>query len=84
MQFCITVQSTPHQRYREDGGVWRNQMESILSEHCAWDDIGGGSGGDIADNDYEVTVDNILGEHRLLMVLERAGYKVRKWGTPQS
>jgi len=82
MQFCITVQSTPVQRYGQDGGGWRAGLESILSEHTSrWDDIGGGSGGLFADNDYEVLVDNILGEHRLFMVLERAGYKVRRWNT---
>jgi hypothetical protein len=85
MEFCITVESTPYQRYREDGGQWRSGLEAILSEHTArWDDIGGGSGGEIAENDYEVLVDNILGEYRLFMVLDRAGYKVRRWNTQQS
>lgn len=82
MEFCITITSTPHQRYREDGGTWRGRVEALLSEHTArWEDIGGGSGGGVADNDYEVLVDNTLGEHRLLRVLEQAGYQARKWAT---
>lgn len=81
MRFCITVTSTPDQRYRTDGGVWRKGLDAILSEHTTHRaDIGGGSGGDVAENDFEVEVENILGEHRLFMVLERAGYTVRKWG----
>jgi hypothetical protein len=81
VRFCITVQSTPAQRYGSDGGVWRKQLDAILSEHTTIRrDIGGGSGETTAENDFEVEVDNILGEHRLFMVLERAGYTVRKWG----
>jgi hypothetical protein len=85
MEFCITVQSTPKQRYGQDGGAWRSGLESILSEHTArWDDIGGGSGGDIAENDYEVLVDGISGEYRLLNILDQAGYKARRWNTQPS
>lgn len=80
-KFCVTVLSTPAQRYRTDGGEWRKALNAVLSEHTVeYEDIGGGSGGTEAENDYEVVVENELGEHRLMLVLRQAGYNARLWG----
>lgn len=80
-KFCVTVLSTPAQRYREDGGAWRRALWAILAEHTVeCEDIGGGSGGSEAENDYEVVVEHELGEHRLMLVLRNAGYNARIWG----
>lgn len=80
-KFCVTVESTPPQRYREDGGVWQRTLKSVLSEHTtSLENIGGGSGGLVAENDFEVTVENELAEHRLMLVLQQAGYTARIWG----
>lgn len=80
-KFCVTVISTPAQRYRQDGGAWRKGLTAVLGEHTVeYVDIGGGSGGTEAENDYEVVVENELGEHRLMLVLRQAGYDARLWG----
>lgn len=80
-KFCVTVISTPAQRYRADGGAWRQGLLAILAEHTVQcEDIGGGSGGNEAENDYEVVVENELGQYRLMQVLQRAGYKANLWG----